>query len=216
MRSFSKILASGLIAITALIGGIAYAAAPDALGGSAFPLTFINTNPINLVDGFNEMLQVIASQTVNAASAVFVRPPAVAAGSTITLNAGYSNTTIELSAAGGSIVTLPAATGSGNTYRFVVTAAAPSASHIIKVPNATDFMIGNIETVDSAVVTGYVAANSGTVATNSDTISLNATTTGGLSKGDWIEVEDIATATWAVHGITTSSGTAATPFSAAQ
>jgi hypothetical protein len=84
------------------------------------------------------------------------------------------------------------------------------------VANATDFMIGQVLTVDSATVTGYVAANSGTVATNSDTISLNGTTTGGVSKGDNCEIEDVLTATWAVHCVTTSSGTAATPFSAAQ
>lgn len=40
-----------------------FATAPDALGGSAFPLTFIQTSPINLVDGFNQMLQIINAQT---------------------------------------------------------------------------------------------------------------------------------------------------------
>lgn len=216
MRSFSKLCLAGFLAIAALGSTTALAVAPDALGGSAFPLTFISTNPINLVDGFNEMLQIVSAQTVNAASAVFTRPVAIAAGSALTLNPGYNNTTIELSSATGSTVTLPAATGSGNHFRFVSTAAAPSGSHVIKVPNATDFMIGSVHTIDSAVVTGYVAANSGTVATNSDTITLNATTTGGLSKGDWCDLEDIATATWSVRCNTTSSGTAATPFSAAQ
>lgn len=216
MRSFKNTLLAGVFALVSLAGMSAYAVAPDALGGSAFPLTFIQTNPVNLVDGFNEMLQIVSAQTVNTASAIFTRPVSVNAGSAITLNSGYNNTTINLSAAGGSTVTLPAATGSGNHFRFLTTVAAPSGSHVIKVPNATDFMIGSVHTVDSAVVTGYVAANSGTVATNSDTISLNATTTGGLAKGDWCDLEDIATATWSVRCNTTSSGTAATPFSAAQ
>jgi hypothetical protein len=52
-------------------------------------------------------------------------------------------------------------------------------------------------------------------AATSDTITLNGTTTGGVSIGDWIELVDIAADQWTVTGITTSSGTEATPFSAA-
>lgn len=136
-----------------------------------------------------------------------------ASGSTLALTNANSGT-ILLNATTGSTDTLPAATGSGISYRFIVTAAAPSGPHVIKVANASDFMIGIITTVDSATVTGYVAANSGTVATNSDTITLSATTTGGLSVGAYVTVVDIAANTWFVEGQTSSSGTAATPFSA--
>lgn len=146
-----------------------------------------------------------------------------AAGSTLTLTSDYAQKTILLSAAAGSVVTLPPATGSGVTFRFLQTAAAPSSAHKIQVTASTagtvgatqDFMVGIINTVDSATVTGYVAANSGTVATNSDTITLSATTTGGLNAGTWIDVQDVLNNTWAVRGQTSSSGTAATPFSAA-
>jgi hypothetical protein len=57
----------------------------------------------------------------------------------------------------------------------------------------------------------------GTVATNSDTITLNRTTTGSVNVGEWIEVEDVATATWAVKGMLTDGRGVrnATPFSAA-
>lgn len=126
----------------------------------------------------------------------------------------YAQKVLTLNSATGGTATLPAAIGSGVKFYFLQTAAAPSAPHIIKVASATDFFIGNIETVDAAAVTGYIAANSATIATNSDTISLSATTTGGLSAGSWIEVQDVAAATWSVRGITSSSGTAATPFSA--
>lgn len=211
MRLRSILLAFAAVALFAAPGF-----SLGSLGGSAFPLTYISQNPLNGTDEFNQLLQIINAQTVSSANATFLRPTATNAGAALTLAPQYSNSTIELNSATGSTVTLPAASGSGATFRFIVTAAAPSASHVIKVPNSTDFMIGNIETVDSAVVTGYVAANSGTVATNSDTISLNGTTTGGLRVGDWIEVEDIAANTWTVRGITTSSGTAATPFTAAQ
>lgn len=145
-----------------------------------------------------------------------------AAGSTITLTSDYAQKTILLSAATGSTVVLPAATGSGITFRFLQTAAAPSAPHVIKVAPTTttvgligDYMIGIINTTDSAATTGYVAANSATVSTNSDTITLSATTSGGLSAGAYIDVQDVLPNTWSVRGITSSSGTAVTPFSAA-
>lgn len=189
-------------------------ASPIPLGASIFPLTLVTQPVINLEDAFNEMLELIAAQAAPLLGGATTAPAAIAAGSALTLTAGNSNQTIELNAAGGSAVTLPAATGSGVRCRFVQTAAAPSAPHTIKVPNATDFMIGIVTTVDTATVTGYVAANSGTVATNSDTISLSATTTGGLNVGAWLELEDIAANTWSVRGQTSSSGTAATPFSA--
>lgn len=144
------------------------------------------------------------------------------AGSALTLTNDYSQKVIALNSATGSAITLPPAIGSGATYRFITTVAAPSSAHTIKVSASTngnvgasqDFYIGIISTVDTATVTGYVAANSGTVSTNSDTITLNATTTGGLNVGAWIDVEDVGNNTWSVRGMTSSSGTAATPFSA--
>jgi len=205
-----------MLAATLFMAGSAIAAYTQPLGGSIFPLTMVTQPVTNLSDAYNEMLGLINAQVAPLVGGAIIPPTAITAGSAITLNAGNSSQTVLLSAAGGSTVTLPAATGSGVVYHFIQTAAAPSAPHVIKVPNSTDFMIGNIETVDSAVVTGYIAANSGTVATNSDTITLSATTTGGLSAGSWIDMQDVAANTWSVHGITSSSGTAATPFSAAQ
>lgn len=142
----------------------------------------------------------------------------IAGGATLTLTAAtHAGRTILLDTAGGTVVTLPAATGTGNIYQFLITTIATSASHKIQVANATDFMIGTIMGVsdDPATVKGWIAANSGTVATNSDTITLNRGTTGSVSKGEYIYVKDIATATFAVHGFITQTGTEATPFSAA-
>jgi hypothetical protein len=61
----------------------------------------------------------------------------------------------------------------------------------------------------AAAVLGYMA-----VAATSDTITLNGTTTGGVSIGDWVEIVDVASGVFAATGLTTSSGTEATPFSA--
>lgn len=141
----------------------------------------------------------------------------VAAGATKTLTAANDKQTIKLDTAAGSVVTLPAATGSGVRFKFLVTVLATSNSHKVQVANASDFMIGIIAGVsdDPATVKGWIAANSGTVATNSDTISLNRSTTGSVSVGETIEVEDVAANTWAVTGMVSQTGTEATPFSAA-
>ena len=107
-------------------------------------------------------------------------------------------------------LTLPDATGSGATYKFVVSVTNTS-NYIIKVPDANNTIDGVITflDMDGTAVTGYA-----TTAT-SDTITLNGTTTGGLL-GDHIELVDILADKWHVRGclrVPTSSNPA-TPFSA--
>lgn len=135
----------------------------------------------------------------------------VAAGATKTLTAANDRQTIKLDTAGGSVVTLPAATGSGVRFKFLVTALATSASHIVKVANASDTMIGTLvlEDTDSSNVVVAFAAGS-----TADTITLNRSTTGSVSLGEAFEVEDVAANLWAVNGVLTATGAPATPFSA--
>lgn len=134
-----------------------------------------------------------------------------------TLDASYDDQTILINALAGLTVTLPAATGSGTKYKFLVSVLATSNSYILQVASATDFFVGMITGVsdDPATVKGWIAANSGTVATNSDTVTLNRSTTGSVAVGEWIEVVDVALATWAIRGLLAQTGTEATPFSAA-
>jgi hypothetical protein len=141
----------------------------------------------------------------------------VAAGSAKSLTSANDKQTIELNALAGSIVTLPAATGSGVKYRFVVTVLPTSNSHVVQVASASDFMVGSVEAVlASGVIDGFSAANSGTVATNSDTITLNRSTTGGVHLGEYFSLEDLAANTWLVsESLLTETSTGATPFSAA-
>jgi hypothetical protein len=90
----------------------------------------------------------------------------LAAGATKTLTVAANNRqTVLLDTAAGSVVTLPAATGSGARFKFLVTVKATSNSHIVQVANASDFMIGILAGVsdDPATVKGWIAANSGTV-----------------------------------------------------
>ena len=69
----------------------------------------------------------------------------VAGGGTLAMTeAAHAGKTIALDTATGSVVTLPASTGNGARYRFLVTVTATSNSHVIKVANATDEMRGYV------------------------------------------------------------------------
>jgi hypothetical protein len=140
----------------------------------------------------------------------------IAAGSSLTMNqVQHAGKTILLNTAAGSTCILPAATGSGKKYRFIVQALATSNSHVIKVANATDTMQGFIlsrdDTSDNAVAFFAVAGTS-------DTITLNRTTTGSVVVGELIEIEDVyvssSTNRYQVTGVIANSGDPATPFSA--
>jgi hypothetical protein len=136
----------------------------------------------------------------------------VAGGSAITLTqADHAGKIINLDTAAGTTATLPAATGSGAVYKFVVTVLATSNSHIIKVANSSDAMQGSIRSVDdtSDNVVGFFA-----VAGTSDTITLNRSTTGSVTIGEEITITDIAANRFQVIGFTSNTGSPATPFSA--
>lgn len=135
----------------------------------------------------------------------------IAGGATQTLTSASAGKTINLDTAAGSVITLPAATGSGALYRFVVSVLATSNSHIVKVGNASDAMQGIILSLDdtSANSVGFAA-----VAGTDDTITLNRSTTGSVTIGEQFEVRDFATNRFQVTGVISNTGTPATPFSA--
>lgn len=90
--------------------------------------------------------------------------------------------------------TLPAASGSGACFTFVV-GAVNTSNHLIKVANSSDTIKGSLNLLDNDSTAQTAYAASGT----DDTITLNGTTTGGQI-GDWVELIDVATNTWAVRG----------------
>ncbi len=118
--------------------------------------------------------------------------------------------TLLLDQAGGVVVTLPNATGSGDIYRVLATVI-PTTLNSIAVARSADTMVGLVLTVDDSSdnVGGFVI--SGT----DDTITLNLTTTGANAIGEWFTFEDIASNTWLVNGLSYSTGAFATPASAA-
>lgn len=136
-----------------------------------------------------------------------------ACGATITLDPSkHANRVGLLDTAAGSIVTLPAAVGSGNMYWFEVSVLATSNSHVVKVANATDVMEGMA--IGWRTDSGNATLGFGTAAT-SDTVTLNRTTTGSVLVGEWIEVWDKASGFWHVMVWGVATGAAyATPFSA--
>lgn len=120
----------------------------------------------------------------------------------------YANRPIVLDLAAGITVTLPAATGTGHSYRFFVKTAF-TGNGIIKVANASDVMTGFAILGQDAADTVVQFDTTGT----SDTITFNGTTTGGLA-GTQVELIDIGTNLWSVAVHTSASGIEATPFSA--
>jgi len=107
--------------------------------------------------------------------------------------------------------TLPAATGGGGKYRFVV-GEVNTSNYLLKSVAGADLMQGTLmaaSTTDSATD----AARTWRSGASDDTITLNGTTTGGVKIGDWIELEDISATGWAVRGFVTQSGVEASMFS---
>lgn len=126
----------------------------------------------------------------------------------------HEGKTILLSLSGGFTSTLPAATGSGNKFRFVV-AVVSTTGYVINTADQlgadTDAFQGVINTCSTTETPDL--AQPWVTASNSNRITLNGTTKGGVQIGDWIEFEDILAGVYAVRGQTVSSGTEVTPFS---
>jgi hypothetical protein len=118
--------------------------------------------------------------------------------------------TLSSTSTAGSVQTLPAATGTGNTYTFIV-ATVNTNGHVIQVASTADTFEGiayvNQDSANTVATFESAAA--------SDTITLNGTTTGGAAVGDKVVVIDYATGKFQTDIHVTGTGTEATPFSAA-
>jgi hypothetical protein len=133
----------------------------------------------------------------------------VAANVTLT-SAANAGRTMVLDIASGATVTLPAATGTGNVYKFFVKTTVTSNNYIIQVASADDTVAG------VAVVANDTDASASIfeTAATSDTITLNGSTTGGILGGQ-VELQDVASGVFSVLVRGAATGTEATPFSAA-
>lgn len=146
---------------------------------------------------------------INKACDVSARLVNTTATSLVVSAATHGGRIVTVNSAAPIAITLPAATGTGEIYTFVIGTNATGTAHTIKVANTTDIMAGVsvIAQTDTAQVGGFL-----TTATD-DTISLNGTTQGGL-KGDRITIRDIASGVFQVEICGGATGTIVTPFSA--
>ena len=148
------------------------------------------TSTGGFISGANSLVSITANTTLTAAS--------------------HAGRTMVLSVASGATLTLPAASGTGNIYKFFVATTITSNNYIIQVANGNDTMAG-------VAIVANDSDNSASIfetAAASDTITLDGTTTGGILGGT-IESQDVATNVFSVVARGAATGTEATPFSAA-
>lgn len=132
----------------------------------------------------------------------------VAAGATLTITeALHDGKTVLLDTAAGSTITLPAATGSGAKFRFLVTVAPTSNQHRIDVVGNDAFFGTAIMATDDAadLVKAFEAG------ADADRFDMNGTTKGG-TVGDVVELEDMAADKWHINAVLKGTGTEVTPF----
>lgn len=137
-----------------------------------------------------------------------LQPITLTANTTLKRNT-HGGTWLNLSAAAGLTVTLPASDGTGSTFRFSVATTVTSNNYVIQVANATDVMQG----VCIMAQDGGDTSVAFETASTSDTITMNGTTKGGIV-GDYIELTDVKSGFWQVKMVVSATGTEATPFSA--
>jgi hypothetical protein len=133
----------------------------------------------------------------------------VAANVTLT-SASHAGRTMVLDIASGATVTLPAASGTGNVYKFFVATTVTSNDYIIQVANASDTMAGMAILANDGGATASIFET----AADSDTITMDGSTTGGIL-GAQVEIQDVASNVFSVVVRSAATGTEATPFSAA-
>jgi len=141
--------------------------------------------------------------------------PVTLTGDTTISAASHAGKVILLGEVGGNAklsATLPAATGSGVSYKFIISVA-NTAEYEIQVTTTDIFdgymtvIDGNLQTTINAVF-DYTAADSDTMNLDSDGICGDV--------GDWVEVTDILSGVWAVKGACRSDGDAYTTVWAAE
>ena len=137
------------------------------------------------------------------------------ADTTIT-NAAHAGRILLMGEVGGdasATFTLPAATGTGAEFKFIVSVVNTS-NYVIQV-TGDDTIDGSVVVTNDSTDGGTASLISWPTVAASDTITLDGTTTGGVNIGDYVLLTDIATDQYSVSGLLNASGTEATPFSAA-
>lgn len=119
-----------------------------------------------------------------------------------------------LNVAAGSVLTLPAATGSGVHIKVVVITTATSAAHKILTSPITDLLIGQAVGATAAGATLKFSAGAAG-AFHSIQMPFAGTQPSGGFDGDVFDFTDVAAGKWHVTGMYQAGTTATTPFSTA-
>jgi hypothetical protein len=149
-------------------------------------------------------------------SGSFIRDLVTLTADTTITNAAHAGRILLMGEVGGNAsatFTLPAATGTGAEFKFIVSVVNTS-NYVIQV-TGDDTIDGSVVVTNDTAAGGTASLISWPTVAASDTITLNATTTGGVQIGDYVLLTDIATDQYTVSGLLNASGTEATPFSAA-
>ena len=151
---------------------------------------------------------------INAVADVSTQAAIAANGDTLTVTAAlHAGKVVQFGKASGTTVTLPAATGTGHIYRFVIGVTATTNANIIKVANATDVMNGSLNIQQDTDTDGSVKVWRADAGDDTMTFA-GAATTGGIV-GGYIECIDYKAGFWSCRAYTQSGGgSEATPFSA--
>lgn len=151
---------------------------------------------------------------INAAADVSAGAAVAANGDTLAVTAAlHAGKVVQFGKTTGTTATLPAATGTGHRYTFVIGVTATSNANVIEVANATDVMDGSLniqQDTDADGTSKVYRANAG-----DDTMTFaGAATTGGIVGGH-IACVDYVAGFWSCQAFTQSGGGAeVTPFDA--
>lgn len=140
-------------------------------------------------------------------------PKAQLVGAALT-GAAIQDITYLLNTAAGSVLTLPAATGSGVHIKVVVITTATSGAHKILTSPITDVLIGQAVGATAAGATLKFSAGAAG-AFHSIQMPFAGTQPSGGFDGDVFDFTDVAAGKWHVEGMYQAGTTATTPFSTA-
>lgn len=96
----------------------------------------------------------------------------------------------------------------GMFFEFIATVAWASGVYKFVTNLSTEFLVGAVSSLNSAAATGEAFLANGTTARS---VSMAGTTTGGFT-GDRFRVIAISATQWALEGVYSNTGTAATPI----
>lgn len=145
---------------------------------------------------------------INRAADVSTRIVSTTAASLAITLVGHDSKVVVLASTHTQTITLPAATGTGAKFKFVVSVTGTDGSKVIQRAGAGDNMTGVciINSTATGSVDGFL-----TTATD-NVITLNNTTSGGIM-GTTVEIIDVAASLFLVSVVAAMSGTVTTPFS---